>query len=381
MRILHVTPYLSPVFGGPSFVVKSMAECGSEEGHEVDVVSTFGGIEKRNNESTSLFNLQESKARFKLFPRCFPEGIFHSPSLNAWLRAHAKTYDLIHLHVPFTQPFRNAVLIADRLKIPFVVTPHGVFDQWSLRQKSWKKKPYFVFFEKQRVSRASVIHACSDLELTSLTGLDFGPPIRKVELAVYPPRWKVGERDELTEKRILFIGRLHPVKGIPNLLEALRILKTRGLRVYLDIAGAGDEKYENWLKGMVLSLGIADEVVWHGFVDQQKRTSLLARAYCLALVSLHESFGLVGAEALTMGVPLVVGDQVGISSRVHEFGAGEVVFCNKPIGIANAFARLLQEKENRDARAGALRLTQKHFGMHAFSKNLSAMYDEAITRI
>ena len=141
MRVLHVSPYTDPAYGGPGVAIRAMAHALVRLGAEVDVVTTnaAGLQDLQLGEGDELF---ENGVRFRYFPRTFPRGWFRSPGMVDWLNAHTGGYDLLHLHVPFTAPFRAGAMAARAAGRPYVVTLHGLMDPWSLAQKAWKKQPY-----------------------------------------------------------------------------------------------------------------------------------------------------------------------------------------------------------------------------------------------
>lgn len=377
MKLLHVTPYIDPVYGGPSVAVRKMAAVAVAQGVEVHVaVTNAAGFEDRRIADGASCN--EDGVIFHYFHRRFPRGWFRAPTMKSWLDAHINEFDLLHLHVPFTAPFGVAAQAAQKAGRPYVVTLHGLLDPWSLRQKAWKKRPYLHFIERGNLARAACLHVTAPLEARFVEALRLGPRVCSLSLAVdcdgpaFP--------DGLKEKpwRVLCIARLHPVKALPVLFRALEKLREAGLDVVLDIAGNGDTEYVSELKKLVRKLNLEPYVVWHGHVNAEQRRLLFARAHLFALLSFHENFGLAAAEALAAGLPVVVSDQVGLASDVKAYAAGDVVPVGNPESAAQAIAKLLDPLVAAQSGRFARKLALEHYGADAFATGLMGLYRGAL---
>jgi glycosyltransferase involved in cell wall biosynthesis len=108
--------------------------------------------------------------------------------------------------------------------------------------------------------------------------------------------------------RVLFLGRLHPIKGLANLVAACRLLVERGeRRFHLTIAGGGDPAFVSELERAVLSGALDDRVTFAGEVPPSEKARWFAAADLFVMPSFTENFGLAIAEALAHGVPVVAG--------------------------------------------------------------------------
>lgn len=164
-----------------------------------------------------------------------------------------------------------------------------------------------------------------------------------IDLAVIPNGVAVPEALSHTPGngvlRLLYIGRLHPIKGIENLLRACRILNDRyGCGWVLTIAGAGDPVYAKSLRELTAGLGVGDRVTFTGEVTGEAKRKLFQDSDLLILPSFSENFGLVVAEALAHGVPVVAGNGTPWA-EVEKRGCGLWVE-NSPESLAAAMARI-----------------------------------------
>jgi glycosyltransferase involved in cell wall biosynthesis len=162
------------------------------------------------------------------------------------------------------------------------------------------------------------------------------------------------------------------------LLDAVAHLIQQGFNIVLDIAGDGNANFKTVLKSYVLKLGISNAVFWYGHVATEKKLSLYKNAWCFALLSLHESFGLAAAEAMAAGLPVVVSDQVGLATDVKSYGAGFVVETNDAFAAANAFKKLFNLKEANACGNQALKLANELYNSKIFSDQLNQLYLDAI---
>jgi hypothetical protein len=139
MRVLHVIPSIGPARGGPSVVIHTMTRCQAEQGLVVHVATTD------DNGSSRLANSEhrpkrEGKVTYWIFPRQSRLYTFSFP-LTCWLWAHAKDYDVIHIHALFSYPSVVAAICAALAHVPYVVRPLGTLSRWGMlnRRRRLKK--------------------------------------------------------------------------------------------------------------------------------------------------------------------------------------------------------------------------------------------------
>ena len=135
--------------------------------------------------------------------------------------------------------------------------------------------------------------------------------------------------------KLLYLGRLDPIKGIENLLAAL---KESASFVTLSICGEGANGYLANLKALSRELGIEDRVKFLGHVTGEAKANCFAEADVFVMPSFSESFGLSAAEALSYGVPVIVSKGTPWS-EVEKVGCGLWVD-NDPQSLASAFGQI-----------------------------------------
>ena len=174
---------------------------------------------------------------------------------------------------------------------------------------------------------------------------------------------------------LLFLSRIDPKKGLELLLPAFAQLHAAFPEARLVIAGNGEEGYTETLQRMARALGVAEQVVWTGYLAGEEKLAALAAAEFFVLPSYSENFGIAVVEAMAAGLPVVISDQVGIHHEVSQAGAGRVVPCNSD-ALADALAELLGDEALRKAmgqRAQALATT--HFSLATMAERLVGMYE------
>ena len=372
MKILHVIPSVSPVYGGPSQAIRPMVSYLAKSGIEVDVATTTADGKKELNVSLKEPQM-DCGAQYFYFPREHPRRWTFSPEMGHWLKRNADNYDLIHIHSLFSYPTFTACRAARNRKVPYLLRPLGTLSPWSIAYKAWRKKLYYGLIEHENLSAAAAIQATSHLEAQGIEQLGFGSKTHIIPLGInfQPPSH---QKDFSIPPKILFLSRLHPTKALPVLLESLLILQREGIHLSLLIAGDGDPHYRRRLEKQVEELGLMKQVKFLAFVEGEAKIRVFNEADIFVLPSYQESFGIAVAEAMAAGLPVVVSDQVGIAPEIQEYGAGVVVPCSaaslagglKSI-IMNPFLRQQMGKRGKE-------LVQDKFSWEKVTPKLVSLY-------
>jgi len=262
-----------------------------------------------------------------------------------WLAGALEDADVVHIHGVTDWHFIVGALACMRHKRPFVVTPHGGLFPAALSQTRMlriKSGLYIRGVLSWLLSRSAAVVSTSAHEARVLESLG-----ARLDVRVCPPPVDVpaepqrnGEAREHDDRlRVLFLGRLQPIKSLPTLFEAVAILRARAVDVRLDLVGEGERGVVRELRGAIDKAGIEEAVAWHGYLRGSAKIAAMSHADVLVLPSLSENFGFSVAEAMAAGLPVVVSDGVGLADLVRGSGAGTVV----PVGDAQALASALAE--------------------------------------
>ena len=253
--------------------------------------------------------------RAEMFPANYPAP--HLVQLSRDKTFSGQVHDLIdrcdvlHIHTPWWLKNPFVVHTAGLCKKTVVLSSHGMLNDWSLRQKRWKKLVYRTLIA-DRMFRKCVVHCTAEEERRQVVKrIDF----RSVEviqlildscyfegdLDPQPAQnhWQFLKDEDKT--KLLFLGRIHPVKSPEVSIGVLTYVPDS----ILVIAGPGEASYVDSLKRLSESLGVADRVHWLGMVTGSLKTSLLANCNFMILPTQQENFGLAQVEALGSGLRLI----------------------------------------------------------------------------
>lgn len=388
IRILHVIPGLSPLYGGPTAVVLEMCRQLNRRGVEAEIATTDAGVE-----GPMAIALEQP---FQM------EGVtvygFRSPFLHRygfswrlahWLHHHVKRYDLLHIHAFFSFVTVPCVRAAQRHRIPYLLRPSGELDPWCLGRGLFKKKLYLFLAGRSFLRHASALHVTCEDEKAAIERLGLTTPKAVIPLGVtllpegaLPPRGSFRSKVPQLSKRklIVFLSRLDPKKGLDKLLPALTQLARQRDDFLVVLAGSGEKRYEASLQREISSNGLSRKVFFTGFLQGRDKLELLRDADCFVLPSYSENFGVAVVEAMGMGVPVVISDRVGIHREVAQYQAGLVTPCDSG-AVARALATLLDDHPLRQQMGeNARRLVKERFTWDRATAGLIDLYQSVLSR-
>lgn len=243
-----------------------------------------------------------------------------------------QSLDVVHFHGLWSPTHYKLARQCWNLRLPTVVSPHGMLEPWAWRHRRWKKWPYFHLIEKRRLVRADAILATADAEKQNLREFFPDTHIEVLTLGIEPDvapdfhkaRELLGWGEE--ERVLVYLSRVHPKKGLKELLESLlEVGETESLGdLRLMILGDGPADYEAICRSLVDRLGELMEVEWipPQWGDEKWKFLQAADLFCLPTYS--ENFGIVILEAGMVGTRIFT--TTGTPwKHVEEAGFGYVV--------------------------------------------------------
>ena len=237
-----------------------------------------------------------------------------SPHSRAALRRLASGFDLIHNHGLWMFPNRDARIAAVRAKIPLIISPRGMLSEWALGRSRCKKRLVWTLFERANLHAAHGFHATSDEEMSSIRTVGLRQPIAVIPNGVELPNLNELPGRNLIEAKfprlrgknwLLFLSRLHPKKGLRELLDVWAALGDKRNGWKLIIAGPDLDHYRSELDVLIREHQLENEIVFTGMVEGAERDCLLGQSDLFVLPTHSENFGLVVAESLAAGVPVI----------------------------------------------------------------------------
>jgi glycosyltransferase involved in cell wall biosynthesis len=257
---------------------------------------------------------------------------FFAPALTQALSQHIEAFDLVHVHGMWSFPVVEACKIARQMSVPYVISPRGMLMPWELRHKAWKKLPYLALSEYYSLRRCAGIHCTSETEVAEIERLRLGGrcfiipnAIDLAEFQSLPKRGVFREARGLDGTLALFLGRLHPKKGIKLTLEAFARVAVSHPDLQLVLAGPDEGNYNESISMWATQHGFAERVHVVGPLVGHERLAAYADADLFVLLSESENFATSVAEAMASSLPVLLTPGVGISSTVKACRAGIVV--------------------------------------------------------
>jgi glycosyltransferase involved in cell wall biosynthesis len=262
---------------------------------------------------------------FVTFPLAWG-GVWRFPrGLKSYLREMGREPGVVfHLHGVWMGFQWLAARAAQRYRTPLLLSPHGMLNRWHLRHLGFQELRKIIYWHTiayRAFCQIPVIHAITSRERDELAGWFPGQSI-----TVIPNALDLEEMDRLQSKAgeeapppgdepyILFLGRLHPVKGIELLIEAFARSIADSRRFRLLIVGPdSDPGYTAGLKALVGKLGLENRVGFRGAVGGAQKVALYRHAWAFCAPSRTEVMGLVNLEAASLKIPVVTTHETGLS--------------------------------------------------------------------
>lgn len=299
--------------------------------------------------------------------------------------------DIVHLHTPWELAnFQLAPQVVRRGK-PYVVTPHGMLDHYTMSQKGLKKRVFLALRGRSLFRNATTVHFTAQAEMDQ--ALHYVPVTGRSEvisclldLSAYSelpgPEAALQAFPQIRSDafKILFLSRVHPKKGVDRLIQAVAELKRRSDKpLQLLVAGPGDESYASGLKHLAADLGVGDVVHFLGMVRGVVKRSLYQAADVFALPTHQENFGLVLAEAMACGTPVVTTRGADIWQELQRGGAQ--IVDGSPISIADGIEFFAKDAvRRRDIAEQGRVFVNDWLDRDRVAGAYEAMYGDAIER-
>jgi len=380
---------MAPAEGGPPRVVAGLLVAQRAMGIDAQVLCGDGA------------ELPAHLAHWQAHAPGFAAGAVHAvagasllrrrAALRSWLRTHLHGFDVLHVHQIWRLVPTLATNMSRHVGKPYLIAPHTSMSPWALSQKRLKKSLARRLIWNRILHGAAGLHALNDLEAAEIRGC-FGaeaPPIfvvpNGVSLSEFPaqstrpvPTGFAGLLSPPTGAApfVLFLARLHTMKGPDLLLDAFAAVARQHPALQLVFAGP-DFGMLAQLRKRVSAHGLASRVHFLGLVSGAERHWLLYNALCVCQPSREEAFSLSILEALACARPVVISDRCKFP-QVATAGAGVVA----PLSTASLSAALETYLSDpvRRARDGACAraLIEESYNLEGIARLTEEMYVEAI---
>jgi len=306
MNVLHVSPsfYPTTAYGGTIQSCLGLCRGLSELDCNVRVLTTDADGLGRTVDVPNDQDVQVDRLRVRYCHKLFRHSI--SLDLLKVLREYIEWADVVHLTAVYSFPTFPTLFYCRSLRKPIVWSPRGSLQRWDGSTRVRLKYVWEQICRNLALNEKLVLHTTSQDEATETQDRFRGVRtviIRNgVELPMEPRR-----TDSKGQLRMGYLGRLHPIKGIENLLEACVLMNEKSGGWHLNIAGSGESGFTYSLKEKVAKLGLNARVDFLGEVSGEGKEDFFANSDVVIAPSYVENFGMVIAEALAHEVPVIAG--------------------------------------------------------------------------
>jgi glycosyltransferase involved in cell wall biosynthesis len=294
MHCTHVVPAISEEIGGPSYSVTRL--CESLIAEEVNIALA----------TLNWTVLRHSPDFLTTFPLGYgPRKLGRSPVMSDWLVRQAATgaTDLLHNHALWMMSSVYAGRAAQRFHLPLLVSPRGMLSPWGRANGSWVKKGFWPLVQRPALEATTCFHATAAVEYEEIRKAGFRQPVAIIPNGIDLPEWL--PKNPALPRTLLFLGRLHPKKGLDILLRAWQAVMHRFPDWQLRIAGTSSDGYQEQLQQLAAELQL-QRMEFSGALYGQEKWRAYRDAALFVLPTHSENFGIAVAEALAAGTPALV---------------------------------------------------------------------------
>lgn len=270
------------------------------------------------------------------------------------LKKNISLYDVVHIVGLWTFGNMIASRICLRYDVPYIVSIHGMLMPWALSYHPIRKKIFLSLIERHTLRNAAGTICSTEMEKLHLSNLNIvredkikviSNITRAAQFDIKKSRLRFRTKYNLTDsKALIFSGRLVENKGLHLSIAAFAKIIGEHPNTHFFIAGPEEDKSFERLKRQINQLKIADNIHYLGMLEDQDYWDALAGADLFVLNSYSENFGNVVTEALSVGTPVLISDQVGVKDLVTKYGAG-IVTTLEIDKIAEAMRSILADSE------------------------------------
>lgn len=324
---------------------------------------------------------------FRRFPYLGPRKIGYSPQLRSFMKEVVNDVDIVHTHFLWSYPQALAARMALGSQKPLVQTIHGALFAEALSKSSFVKFIWYEFIDGPALQKAQSVVATSESEAKCIESRFSPKRLDVIPNAIETPnlpdkdfavQWAHRVLGDNHGKYVLYLGNLHPHKNIEKLITAWSGIQRNWPEHILVVAGPGLGKYIMKLQGLIHRLGLTERIKLFRPVYGPDKWALLYAAEVVVLPSRSENFGLVVAEALYCGTPVVASRGTPWSCLEPE-GFGHWVETEDSL-LAKAINDLLSWSTERRKlmAANAQQFIRSHFSWEEVAKQYIALYRDLL---
>jgi glycosyltransferase involved in cell wall biosynthesis len=362
MRIIHTVPSIAEASSGPSYSVVRLVE----ELRRGGVDAVLASLDSPGHREMPGWNVR--------FPRLpFDRRIGASPAMHRWLRqaAAAAPAPLLHNHSLWMMPNVYPGWVAKSSGVPLVVSPRGTLGKAAFEGGSALKKLLWPLLQRPALDAVSCFHATAESEAAEIRGHGFGQPIAVIPNGIDVPT--SARRQAERRREVLFLGRIHPKKGLDVLLRAWQRIEPRRPGWTLRIVGPDNGGHLARIVELARELRL-QSVDFAGELVGEEKAEAYARASLFVLPTRNENFAMTVAEALASGTPAIVSKGAPWSGLDRTASGWWIDFGEEP--LARTMEAAMSTSPDELARMGerGIAWMRDDFSWHAIGQRMAAVY-------
>ena len=300
--VLHTIASLKRSSGGTSTVVPALCSKLGSSGATVFLLTQDWPDSSDLNILPDPKYVQMKMAQASFYPKLgIPYSPFYSQAVADLCKN--KCIRIIHDNGLWLPSNHAAARVARRFRTPLVIQPHGMLEPWAMNHRAWKKGLAWKLYQRRDIESAALLVATSVQEAESIRKVGLRQPIAVIPNGIDLPEWKERPFREARGRFALFLSRIHPVKGLMNLVTAWARVRPKGWRLVL--AGPDEGNHRHEIEMAVQEVGLEKDILFIGPVEGAGKEKLYQEADLFILPTHSENFGVVVAEALAYGVPVI----------------------------------------------------------------------------
>ena len=373
---------MSPEWGGPVTALQGLTAALEEQGVQSEIATTRGRRVGESDAPTphSVVHRFDTDILARFWTA-------HSRHVAKFLKNRIREFDVVHVHEIWHYPGYVGFRAARECRIPYVLSPRGELHEQRLRHKRLKKRLYMTMLQSQIIDSADSIHALTMAEKTRIRQLGFTAPVFVSPNGVRLIHVQNSAKDvpaflsrypQLANKRIiLFLGRMHSIKGLDVLAESFSKIAEKFQDSMLLLVGPDEDDTIRRMKSALRSSGNLDRVVFTGTLTGSDKWVAYHCAHTFVLPSYAEGFSNSVLEAMSAGVPVIISEQCNFP-EVANHGAGFVVEAREQ-HVTDAITALLSDDDlHRRMGQNGRRLVSERYTWPNIAASMSGLYRRVI---
>ncbi len=311
----------------------------------------------------------------------FSEAIFLGYSRELKRKLSQLKVDVFHGHALWNLPIHQMAVMARKKKVPYIISIHGMLEPWSLRQSTLKKNLAMALYQNEDLTKAICLHATAMMEVENIRELGYKKPIalipNGIHLSEYPLKDYAIKKDK---RKVLFLSRIHPKKGIEHLIKAWAQLDEKTRQNWeVEIAGNGEPEYIEQLDELIIEKSLQNQIHIVGPKFGKEKIEIYHSADLFVLPTYSENFGIVIAEALASGVPVIA--TTGTPwEELETYSAGKWIDLSEE-NLANAMSYLMNMNDEQLQEMGlnGRKLIEENYSIESVAEKFISLYQWIIT--